>query len=118
MTHINNHPHAFIKDGVVLEVLLFEDHDSTLLNQVAEHLGATKFVSCCEVGILSKGFLEINSKFYPPKPYSSWIPDETLNSWIAPVEYPNDENDYIWDEDSVSWILISLPSQLHSLNGG
>ena len=46
------------------------------------------------------------------KPYPSWIvkdievgDDKVLVSeWAAPIDYPNDGNSYIWDEESVNWI--------------
>ena len=44
--------------------------------------------------------------FVPPKPYPSWILNETTGLWDAPVPYPNDEKDYIWDEDTESWVEV------------
>lgn len=42
--------------------------------------------------------------FIPPKPFESWVIDEESFSWKAPLEYPNDGNAYIWDEETVSWV--------------
>ena len=42
---------------------------------------------------------ETNDVFYPPQPYGSW----TLSSdwvWEAPISYPDDGNDYIWNENA------------------
>lgn len=39
-----------------------------------------------------------NDVFYEQQPFNSW----TLNSnwvWEAPLDYPNDDNIYIWDEE-------------------
>lgn len=44
--------------------------------------------------------------FIPPKPYQSWLLDEETCKWIPPFPYPEDENKYKWDEDSISWILL------------
>ena len=44
--------------------------------------------------------------FVPPKPYPSWILNETTGVWDAPVPYPNDGKDYIWDEDTQSWVEV------------
>lgn len=41
--------------------------------------------------------------FIPPKPYQSWILNESTCRWDAPVEYPNDGNVYIWNEITTSW---------------
>jgi hypothetical protein len=48
-----------------------------------------------------------NNKFYPPKPYNSWVYDEELKSWLAPVSYPDDEeNKYEWNENEQQWIQV------------
>ena len=50
--------------------------------------------------------------FIPPKPYNSWVLNETTCLWDAPVAYPTDigtpENPkrYTWDEDTTSWVLV------------
>jgi len=41
--------------------------------------------------------------FIPPKPFDSWILNETTCLWEAPVDYPSDGKDYQWDESSTSW---------------
>ena len=45
--------------------------------------------------------------FIPPKIYESWVLDEETCQWIPPIKYPEDKNYYIWDEDNVSWSLVS-----------
>jgi len=42
--------------------------------------------------------------FIPPQPYPSWVLDETIAQWKAPVLYPTDGKMYVWDEDTASWI--------------
>ncbi len=34
----------------------------------------------------------------------SWI------SWYPPIPKPEDGNEYIWNEDTLSWIVVPLPS--------
>lgn len=46
----------------------------------------------------------INDVFYPPKPYNSWLLDETTWIWNPPIPYPTDDAGYIWDEASISWV--------------
>lgn len=46
--------------------------------------------------------------FIPPKPYDSWILDEEIFDWVAPVEYPSDGDDYIWNEEENGWILSNI----------
>ena len=48
---------------------------------------------------------EDKDAFIPPKPYNSWILNETTCLWVAPVQYPTDNQDYIWNETSQTWDL-------------
>jgi len=52
---------------------------------------------------------EILDIFLPPKPYPSWVINETTANWKAPTAKPNSsiEHDYYWDETTLSWIAIS-----------
>jgi len=42
--------------------------------------------------------------FVPPQPYSSWLLNTTTGLWEAPIPYPTDGKQYIWDEDALSWV--------------
>lgn len=44
--------------------------------------------------------------FIPPKPYNSWTLDESTCQWTAPVTYPNDGKNYIWDESVTNWVEV------------
>lgn len=44
--------------------------------------------------------------FIPPKPYPSWVLNETTCQWEAPVPYPQDGKRYVWDEATVSWVEV------------
>lgn len=46
--------------------------------------------------------------FIPPKPYNSWLLNETTLLWDPPIPYPNDGQDYIWNEQTVSWKKIDI----------
>lgn len=55
----------------------------------------------------------LEGAFIPPSPYPSWILDEETCQWKAPIEKPNSSDKfYNWDEDTLSWIEISLPGGL------
>ena len=49
---------------------------------------------------------ETNDVFIPPKPYESWILNESTWSWDSPVEYPSDDKDYTWNEDKKTWDIL------------
>jgi hypothetical protein len=44
--------------------------------------------------------------FIPPQPYPSWVLNEETFSWEAPIPYPSDGKDYIWDESAVAWVEV------------
>lgn len=44
--------------------------------------------------------------FVPPKPYPSWILNETTGLWDPPVAYPTDGKNYTWDEATQSWVEV------------
>lgn len=45
--------------------------------------------------------------FIPPKPFNSWVIDETTCLWKAPKEMPTDGKEYHWDEDTISWVEVT-----------
>ena len=45
--------------------------------------------------------------FIPPKPFNSWILNETTYLWEAPLAKPNDNNEYNWNEQNQTWDLLS-----------
>jgi hypothetical protein len=52
-----------------------------------------------------KGFTYDKDKdaFIPPKPFPSWLLDESTCQWNAPTPYPDDGKKYYWIEDTTSW---------------
>ena len=51
--------------------------------------------------------------FIPPKPYASWVLDETTCLWNAPMPYPTDLGTpdvpkmYTWNEENRTWDLVA-----------
>ena len=48
----------------------------------------------------------VRDAYIPPKPFASWLLNETTCRWEPPVPHPNDGENYRWDEDTVSWVLV------------
>ena len=42
--------------------------------------------------------------FIAPQSYPSWTLNEDTCNWEAPVAYPDDGEDYRWNEETTSWI--------------
>ena len=50
----------------------------------------------------------IRDAFIPPKPYPSWVLDETTCQWGAPTPMPVDGKMYSWNEETLSWSEITV----------
>ena len=49
--------------------------------------------------------------FIPPKPYTSWLLNETTCQWDAPTAMPVVEGKmFKWDEPTTSWVEIVAPA--------
>jgi hypothetical protein len=44
--------------------------------------------------------------FIAPKPFNSWVLNETTCKWESPVAMPIDNNKYSWNEQTLSWDLV------------
>lgn len=53
---------------------------------------------------------EQRDAFIPPQPYPSWILNESTCLWESPIPYPTDGNIYTWNEESLEWTPIELPT--------
>lgn len=49
----------------------------------------------------------ISDAFIPIKPYPSWLLDTQIYNWVAPIPYPTDGKDYVWNETTRSWVPLS-----------
>jgi len=50
---------------------------------------------------------EGRNAFIAPKPFNSWLLDETTAQWKAPVDYPTDDKRYTWNEETTSWVEVA-----------
>ena len=49
--------------------------------------------------------------FIPPSPFASWILNEDTCQWEAPTQMPTDDKLYTWNEETVSWIEFTPPTE-------
>ena len=45
--------------------------------------------------------------FVPPKPYPSYILNESTNIWQPPVAHPGDGKQYDWNEATTNWVEVT-----------
>jgi hypothetical protein len=44
--------------------------------------------------------------FIPPKPFASWVLNETTCQWDAPTAMPIDDKRYSWNEEQLAWVEV------------
>ena len=49
---------------------------------------------------------ETKDAFISPKSFNSWILNDDTCKWEAPVAYPDDGEQYKWNEDTTSWDAV------------
>jgi hypothetical protein len=111
-------------NNVVLRIVVVGNADTSDANGVEkEHIGA----AFCERlfggtwkqtsynGNMRKNYAGIGftynasiDAFVPPKPYPSWVLNNTTANWDAPVAKPNDDKSYEWNEAGLNWVEVSI----------
>lgn len=100
------------ENNIVIRVTVGNNHDLDEGYQwLIENLGGT-WIQTSYNGNIRKQFAGIgftydqeNDIFISPSPFPSWSLDDNFD-WQAPIPYPEDGGDYIWDEESVSWVEV------------
>ena len=51
--------------------------------------------------------------FILPQPYPSWILDRDKGIWLPPVELPDQDHHYVWNEENIGWEMlpVDLPAE-------
>jgi len=49
---------------------------------------------------------ETRDAFIAPQPYASWTLNNDTFVWYPPIPYPDDDNEYQWNEETTSWDLV------------
>jgi hypothetical protein len=124
--------YAFLdENNIVTEVIVGKDEGEEGVDWEA-HYGAFRGQTCKRTSYNTKGGVHSTGgtpfrknyaglgytyntdidAFVPPKPFASWLLNETTAQWNAPVAMPEDAGTgeppkrYTWDEDSVNWIEV------------
>lgn len=50
----------------------------------------------------------VKDAFVPPKPFNSWLFDESSYVWVPPTPKPRDGKRYVWDEAHLNWTEVNL----------
>lgn len=60
-------------------------------------------------GIGSRYDQELDA-FVPQQPFPSWVLNKEDCIWYAPISYPQDGKIYDWNEQSLSWVEMTIDS--------
>jgi hypothetical protein len=101
--------YAFIKNGEVVNIAVFEDPtDAQLLAHFKDEFSLDNIVKATDKAAIGGAY--DGAKFWLPKPYPSWV--KGTEDWEAPVAKPEfDEANpkfYTWDEESTSWVEVTV----------
>jgi hypothetical protein len=109
--------YAKIENGIVTQVIVADGPDwcednlggewiQTSYNmQGGVHLGGKRPLNKNYAGI---GYTFDGVGFAPPQPYPSWLMDSETYLWNAPTPMPTDGARYLWDEETLAWVEITI----------
>jgi hypothetical protein len=98
--------YAKIINGIVTDVIVADQEfiDSGAVGNPTQWIQTSYNASIRKnyagIGYLYNEELDI---FIEPKPFQSWLLDIENGTWKAPVDKPDDNKNYIWNEESLSW---------------
>ena len=115
-------------NNVVLRVIVVDNKDtSTAQGDEKESIGIAfcerllggTWVKTSYNGTIRKNYAGIGfaydkdrDAFIPPKPFNSWVLNETTCKWDAPIAMPSDAGQgeppkkYTWDENTTNWVEV------------
>ena len=101
--------YAKVNNGIVEKVIVAEaDFFDTFVDD-----GPGAWIQTYYDGSVRKNYAGVGftydatrDAFISPKPYPSWLLNETTCMWEAPVAYPDDGKSYEWNEDTTNWVEI------------
>lgn len=101
-----NIDYAFIKDSNVVNIAAFDDSDNDLLQFFKETNNLDYIVPInnkTQIGGTYDG-----TDFWKIQPFPSWIKSNEIKDWVPPIEPPDKDKTYAWDEDTLSWYEIQV----------
>ena len=96
--------YAMIKNSLVTGVIVFDDPSEETLNYFKEYHDVDLIIPATDKGRVGNTY--DGQKYWFPKPYPSWVKNQELNDWESPIAYPEDGQNYFWNEETTSWVLF------------
>jgi hypothetical protein len=93
------------ENNVVTNTLAFVNPTQYDLDNAIEVNSGSKLIEMTEENWSTPGGLFDGENLWLPQPFPSWVKWEKSH-WKAPIEYPQDDNNYRWNEDTLSWDIF------------
>jgi hypothetical protein len=109
--------YAFLdEDNIVTEVIVGKDENELIDGLTPEEwYGNYRGQRCVRTSYnhrirkqyagIGYSYNEVGDVFVVPQPFPSWSLDANYD-WQAPIEYPADGKDYLWDEANQVWVEL------------
>jgi hypothetical protein len=91
---------AIIENNTVVNVIVCDSFE------LAKELTVAEQVIDSDEHKAYLGYVKTNDIWHPVSLYNSWILNTETRQWDPPISRPNDGNPYIWDETTLSWVVI------------
>lgn len=102
------------ENNILIEYFKVNEGDTDILNYLKEKYNATnifKMDLSKEIASIGEAYWNGN-RFVWPSPYPSWVFNDELNNWEPPIPLPEDNNVYVWNEETISWTMVpNLPTE-------
>jgi hypothetical protein len=119
--------YAFLNtNNIVTEIIVGKDEGEDNIDW-EQHYGEFRGQTCKRTSYNTHGGIHSNSgtplrknyagigysydsnrdAFIAPKPFESWVLNESTCLWDAPTPMPTDDKLYVWEESTTSWVEMS-----------
>jgi hypothetical protein len=98
------------ENNILIEYFKINEEDLDILNKLKEKFNAANAYSMDlsrEIASIGETYWN-GTRFVHPSPFPSWIFNEDINDWTAPLPYPEDGNTYLWNETAINWEEIQV----------
>jgi hypothetical protein len=98
--------YGFVDENNILrDVFVIKENDFVTLDRLRMQFNySNAYPINFEKEVAEIGIVYWNgNRFVYPSPYPSWVFDENINDWTAPVPKP-DSSHWVWNEETLSWV--------------
>lgn len=92
------------EDGIVENIISADNPDASIALKLLIPEASEIILSTEQTGPAYIGGDFFSGQFRPIPPFNSWVWDINKKSWKAPIDYPQDDKVYFWDDNTISWI--------------